>query len=73
MDESGKWTKNIDMVKALLLIQVFQMPTWFRDNRDWHNIITGLKNIGFNEEEVDKIKGKNWLNFLRIHLGQFKR
>ena len=26
---------------------------------------TLLKNIGFNEEEVNKIKGKNWLNFFK--------
>ena len=41
------------------------MPDWFRDNRDWHNIITGLSKTGFNQEEIDKIKGKNWLKFFR--------
>jgi microsomal dipeptidase-like Zn-dependent dipeptidase len=41
------------------------MPSWFRDNRDWRNIIKGLKNIGFNDEEVKKIKGENWLNFFK--------
>ena len=62
----GKWTKNIDYGEGSASNPGFpNMPTWFRDNRDWHNIITGLKNIGFNEEEVDKIKGKNWLNFFR--------
>ena len=28
-------------------------------------IIMGLKDVGFNDEEVDKIKGKNWLNFFK--------
>ena len=32
------------------------MPIWFRDNRDWHNIIIGLKNIGF------KAKNENYLS-----------
>ena len=62
----GKWTKNIDYGEGSASNPGFpNMPTWFRDNRDWHNIITGLKDIGFNEEEVDKIKGKNWLNFFK--------
>ena len=62
----GKWTKNIDYGEGFASNPGFpNMPTWFRDNRDWHNITNGLKNIGFNEKEVDKIKGKNWLNFFK--------
>ena len=62
----GKWTKNIDYGEGSVSNPGFpNMPIWFRDNRDWHNIMMGLKDIGFNEEEVDKIKGKNWLNFFR--------
>ena len=62
----GRWTKNIDYGEGSASNPGFpKMPTWFRDNRDWHNITNGLKNIGFNEEEVDKIKGKNWLNFFK--------
>ena len=62
----GKWTKEIDYGEGSASNPGFpNMPIWFRDNRDWHNIIIGLKNIGFNEEEVDKIKGKNWLNFFK--------
>ena len=40
-----------------------EMPNWFRDNRDWHNILQGLKKVGFNKEEINKIKGENWFNF----------
>ena len=62
----GKWTKDIDYGEGSASNPGFpSMPIWFRDNRDWHNIIMGLKDIGFNEEEVDKIKGKNWLNFFK--------
>ena len=62
----GKWTKNIDYGEGSASNPGFpNMPIWFRDNRDWHNIIMGLKDVGFNEEEVDKIKGKNWLNFFK--------
>jgi microsomal dipeptidase-like Zn-dependent dipeptidase len=41
------------------------MPDWFRDNRDWHNIIEGLKKHGFSNDEINKIKGENWLSFFR--------
>ena len=41
------------------------MPSWFRDNRDWHNIIEGLKKHGFSNDEINKIKGENWLSFFR--------
>jgi microsomal dipeptidase-like Zn-dependent dipeptidase len=41
------------------------MPGWFRDNRDWNNIIVGLEKQGFSNQEINKIKGENWLNFFR--------
>jgi microsomal dipeptidase-like Zn-dependent dipeptidase len=62
----GKWTKEIDYGEGSASNPGFpEMPSWFRDNRDWQNIIQGLKNIGFNDEEVKKIKGENWLNFFK--------
>jgi microsomal dipeptidase-like Zn-dependent dipeptidase len=62
----GKWTKEIDYGEGSASNPGFpEMPNWFRDNRDWHNILQGLKNIGFNDEEVKKIKGENWLNFFK--------
>ena len=62
----GKWTKEIDYGEGSASNPGFpDMPDWFRDNRDWHNIITGLSKTGFNQEEIDKIKGKNWFKFFR--------
>lgn len=62
----GKWTKEIDYGEGSASNPGFpEMPNWFRDNRDWHNILQGLKIIGFNDEEVKKIKGENWLNFFK--------
>ena len=62
----GKWTKEIDYGEGSASNPGFpDMPNWFRDNRDWHNIITGLSKTGFNQEEIDKIKGKNWFKFFR--------
>ena len=39
------------------------MPTWFRDNRDWGGIAAGLRAVGFSEAETDGIMGENWLRF----------
>ena len=62
----GKWTKEIDYGEGSASNPGFpDMPSWFRDNRDWHNIIEGLKKHGFSNDEINKIKGENWLSFFR--------
>ena len=62
----GKWTKEIDYGEGSASNPGFpDMPDWFRDNRDWHNIIEGLKKYGFSNDEINKIKGENWLSFFR--------
>ncbi|MBY8977019.1 membrane dipeptidase [Rhodobacteraceae bacterium NNCM2] len=38
--------------------------TWFRDNRDWEGIATGLRAAGFDAVETGQIMGGNWLRFL---------
>ena len=62
----GKWTKEIDYGEGSASNPGFpDMPKWFRDNRDWNNIIEGLKKHGFSNDEINKIKGENWLSFFR--------
>ena len=62
----GKWTKEIDYGEGSASNPGFpDMPDWFRDNRDWHNIIEGLQKYGFSNDEINKIKGENWLSFFR--------
>ena len=62
----GKWTKEIDYGEGSASNPGFpDMPSWFRDNRDWHNIIEGLQKYGFSNDEINKIKGENWLSFFR--------
>ena len=40
-------------------------PDWFRDARGFKNLQTGLKKIGFKNEEVNDILGNNWYNFYK--------
>ena len=62
----GKWTKEIDYGEGSASNPGFpEMPSWFKDNRDWDNIIVGLKKHGFSNQEINKIKGENWLSFFR--------
>jgi microsomal dipeptidase-like Zn-dependent dipeptidase len=62
----GKWTKEIDYGEGSASNPGFpDMPKWFRDNRDWNKIIEGLKKHGFSNDEINKIKGENWLSFFR--------
>ena len=62
----GKWTKEIDYGEGSASNPGFpDMPSWFRDNRDWHNIIEGLIQHGFSNDAINKIKGENWLSFFR--------
>ena len=62
----GKWTKELDYGEGSASNPGFpDMPSWFRDNRDWHNIIEGLQKHVFSNDEINKIKGENWLSFFR--------
>ena len=42
-----------------------KQPNWFLDARGFKNLETGLKKIGFSEEETNGILGNNWYNFYK--------
>ena len=49
------------------------MPDWFRDNRDFGNLETGLRTVGFDPEEVAGIMGENWLQFFDLSFGTVRK
>ena len=62
----GRWTKKIDYGEGSAQNAGFPpMPWWFQDNRDWGNILKGLAEVGFSDDDIAKIAGKNWLEFYR--------
>lgn len=66
----GRWTKEIDYGEGSAANPGFpDMPTWFRDNRDFPNLASGLRDIGFSTEETAKIMGMNWLAFYETSFG----
>ncbi len=66
----GRWTKEIDFGEGSASDAGFpDMPTWFRDNRDFGQIEAGLKGVGFNDAEVSAVMGGNWIKFFAKSFG----
>ncbi len=62
---NGRWSKEKDYGEGSKSNANWPRPlSWFRDNRDFPNITAGLQARGFSDEEVAKIMGQNWLNYL---------
>jgi membrane dipeptidase len=67
----GRWTREIDYGEGSKDHAGFPaMPGWYRDNRDFGNIASGLRAKGFSEDEVNAIMGGNWLRFYAGSFGQ---
>ena len=61
---NGTWTNERDFGEGSAGFAGFpDQPSWFRDNRDFNNIATGLKDVGFSNDDVAAVMGGNWLNF----------
>ena len=66
----GRWTKEIDYGEGSAAAPGFpEMPSWFRDNRDFDNIQNGLRAVGMSEEEVAGVMGGNWYRFFAENFG----
>jgi len=67
---NGRWTKAIDYGEGSASAAGFpDMPSWFRDNRDWDNVENGLLSVGFSNDDVASIMGNNWLRFFDENFG----
>lgn len=66
---NGRWSKTMDYGEGSASNAAWPKPlTWFRDNRDFPNIITGLRQVGFAEGEVENIMGLNWYRFIKNNI-----
>ena len=67
---NGTWTNDLDFGEGSASFAGFpNQPEWFKDNRDFVNIATGLMSVGFSNEDVDSVMGKNWLTFFETSFG----
>ena len=63
---NGTWTKSKNYGEGSKNKPGFpKQPDWFIDARGFKNLEIGLKNVGFNIEDVNKILGNNWYNFYK--------
>ena len=61
---NGRWTTDRDFGEGSADTPGFpEQPSWFRDSRDFPNIVSGLKQAGFDERAVCAVMGSNWLRF----------
>jgi membrane dipeptidase len=61
---NGTWSRKTDYGEGSEAEAGFPIqPDWFRDNSGFVNILEGLSDTGFSEDEVSRIAGENWLQF----------
>jgi len=66
----GRWSKTIDYGEGSKDNAGFPpQPEWFQNNLHLQNFIDGLKQVGFNHQDVAKIMGGNWLSFFEHSFG----
>ena len=62
----GRWTKNMDYGEGSPSNPGFpKMPSWFKDNKDWHKIFENLSQSGLTDNQIKKIQGENWFDFFK--------
>ena len=68
---NGRWTRRERIsAKAARTMRAGRKPlAWFGGNRDFGNIVEGLRAKGFSEAEIDKVMGLNWLRFYEQSFG----
>ncbi|WP_227369409.1 dipeptidase [Halomonas sp. M20] len=62
---NGRWSKEMDYGEGSQANAGWPRPlSWFRDNRDFPNLIEGLRQRGFDDGEIERIMGRNWIELL---------
>ena len=71
---NGTWTREKDFGEGSASFSGFpEQPNWFKDNRDFKNILNCLKKTGFSDIEVERIAGLNWLEFFEKSFGSHQK
>ena len=70
---NGTWTNERDFGEGSAGFAGFpDQPSWFQNNRDFNNIASGLREVGFSNDDVDAVMGGNWLNFFESSFDKYK-
>ena len=61
---SGRWTLAIDHGEGSAANPSWpRQPSWFTGSKDMLTVAQGLEDIGFDNTDIEKIMGQNWLSF----------
>jgi len=61
---SGRWTTTVDHGEGSAEKPSWpSQPSWFSGSKDLHTIAQGLAKQGFNDDDIAKVMGENWLSF----------
>jgi microsomal dipeptidase-like Zn-dependent dipeptidase len=67
---NGTWSNDLDFGEGSASFAGFpEQPSWFKDNRDFSNIESGLKSVGMNSNNIEAVMGANWLRFFESSFG----
>lgn len=67
---NGTWTRETDYGEGSAAAAGFPaQPGWFENSTGFPGILEGLRAVGFNEDEVARIAGGNWLDFFERSFG----
>ena len=65
----GRWKRSCFEEPENARIEFPSQPSWFRDNTDFGNIAEALAMVGFDNHEIGKIMGGNWVRFFEASFG----
>ena len=61
---SGRWTLGIDHGEGSAASPSWpRQPSWFVGSKDMLTVAQGLEDVGFDNADIEKIMGQNWLSF----------
>ncbi|HIL43241.1 MAG TPA: membrane dipeptidase [Gammaproteobacteria bacterium] len=67
---NGTWSNDLDFGEGSASLAGFpEQPSWFKDNRDFSNIESGLKSVGMDSKNIEAVMGTNWLRFFESSFG----
>lgn len=67
---NGRWTRERDYGEGSADNAGFPpQPDWFRDSRGFASLEQGLIDVGFEDADVSRILGTNWLDFFAASFG----
>ncbi|MGI9318534.1 MAG: membrane dipeptidase [bacterium] len=67
---NGRWSRSTDFGEGSASQAGFPaQPDWFANSTHYDHIAQGLQSKGFDDHEVEKIMGTNWLRFFEASFG----